>query len=637
MRNFVLFFLMTAFGLSAKAQNDLVIHWLPAVDTMVTGYGSSSASTLTGYMEFDINDVLNYQLTGNSLSTIKQIQFYLDTTYLSSITACKVLIKQGDNIQTASEVANQTVPISNLDSGWNLIDLNNPYAIAQSKNLYIGYQLSFNAGGYPFAVTFGTNSKQGWIQSGNNYGNISSSGFAFLIKAVASTATPPANEIMLSSLDIDQYSILGDSLSIKGTIINFGSTPITSFKISYDLSGVQTVATITGVNVNPNMSYNFTHPQKRHLNSFLFNEVIVVRVFEPNGVADIEFNNTLEMKLSVVAEKVQRVVLHEVFTSSTCPPCKPGNDTLRKVLNIVNDNTKWACIKYQYHFPGAGDPYFTLEGYTRGEFYGGINSVPTLVLDGRYSLNPSFYDVSSFNILAQTPALAKMTGTANFEEKAVTFNARVTPVITINSSNLRFFAAIVEKNTRLNEKTNNEHEFMYVMKKFMSNINGDAISFTADNPIEFNYSYTFKGDYRLPLSAGTNTSTGDINWTVTIDHSKEHSVEDFKNLMVVYWVQDISTGEVLQAGQGYASPVSVADLTPDNSNVSIYPNPVQDVLYIASGANIEKIEVYNLQGQLIKRENTFVSEISTMDLSSGLYMIRVTSDKGVSTHKFIKQ
>ena len=68
---------------------------------------------------------------------------------------------------------------------------------------------------------------------------------------------------------------------------------------------------------------------------------------------------------------------------------------------------------------------------------------------------------------------------------------------------------------------------------------------------------------------------------------------------------------------------------------SIYPNPSDNVISIVSESNIEQVNIYSLQGILIKN----VSEINDIDvshLSSGLYFIEVLSEKGKSVQKLIK-
>lgn len=63
-------------------------------------------------------------------------------------------------------------------------------------------------------------------------------------------------------------------------------------------------------------------------------------------------------------------------------------------------------------------------------------------------------------------------------------------------------------------------------------------------------------------------------------------------------------------------------------------SPVKDNLVIKTTAKVEKIEIYNTAGQLVKvlfRGNTLVQ-----DLAKGVYLVKITTDKGVITEKIIK-
>ncbi len=64
-------------------------------------------------------------------------------------------------------------------------------------------------------------------------------------------------------------------------------------------------------------------------------------------------------------------------------------------------------------------------------------------------------------------------------------------------------------------------------------------------------------------------------------------------------------------------------------------NPVKDNLIIKTTTKVEKIEIYNTAGQLVKvlfRGNTQVQ-----DLAKGIYLLKITTDGGVITEKIIKQ
>ena len=78
----------------------------------------------------------------------------------------------------------------------------------------------------------------------------------------------------------------------------------------------------------------------------------------------------------------------------------------------------------------------------------------------------------------------------------------------------------------------------------------------------------------------------------------------------------------------------------DSRNISIYPNPATKQLTIQSASKIKSIKIYNLFGRLIKTvfsNNTLSQTINIENLTSGLYIVNVTSEKGNSKLKFIKE
>jgi glucose/arabinose dehydrogenase len=75
-----------------------------------------------------------------------------------------------------------------------------------------------------------------------------------------------------------------------------------------------------------------------------------------------------------------------------------------------------------------------------------------------------------------------------------------------------------------------------------------------------------------------------------------------------------------------------------NSNVSIYPNPASDSLNIKSSNNtiIRSINIYDLKGsKVLTKDNLGLSEnkISINLLEAGIYMVKVTSENGISVVK----
>lgn len=83
------------------------------------------------------------------------------------------------------------------------------------------------------------------------------------------------------------------------------------------------------------------------------------------------------------------------------------------------------------------------------------------------------------------------------------------------------------------------------------------------------------------------------------------------------------------------TPAGVEDVAMESTTV--YPNPATDVLNISTTNNVQRVEIFNMQGQLVKAENGTVNHISVKDLANGLYTVKLTTDNGTSMHKIIKK
>jgi hypothetical protein len=75
---------------------------------------------------------------------------------------------------------------------------------------------------------------------------------------------------------------------------------------------------------------------------------------------------------------------------------------------------------------------------------------------------------------------------------------------------------------------------------------------------------------------------------------------------------------------------------PGLTNISIYPNPVVDKLFIEGLLRETKVSIYNVLGKLVVSKTTLKS-IDVDHLQSGIYIVKIVDGKQETVKKFIKK
>lgn len=309
-------------------------------------------------------------------------------------------------------------------------------------------------------------------------------------------------------------------------------------------------------------------------------------------------------------------------------------------------------------WPGLGDPYYTAEGQSRRGVYG-ISGVPHLYINGEVHFQPVATtdkteleaEMKRFSYLKITPLVKTSNGGKTFD-----IGVNFVALQNINTQVYKIFVAIVETHTVKNVKSNGETEFELVFKKMLPS-NGELKqgNILKGSTFDFKTSYTFNGDYRLPQSSRD-----------PIDHTKEHSIENFDNLRVVVWVQDLQTKEVFNSAWGYDKDDKTDPHHPQNPNnplgeawdgvfntstpdvkgniekdLNVFPNPSNGSMNIEIPVEIKTatIEILDMKGAQVSSEvytaqnsdNVVPVTIST----PGLYLIRVKGDGFTLTKKVL--
>jgi pectate lyase len=71
--------------------------------------------------------------------------------------------------------------------------------------------------------------------------------------------------------------------------------------------------------------------------------------------------------------------------------------------------------------------------------------------------------------------------------------------------------------------------------------------------------------------------------------------------------------------------------------LKLYPNPVSSNLHISSKVNVQKVEVYNMLGMLIKNVEGNTESIDMSSISNGSYLLKVFTNEGVVDKIIIKK
>jgi V8-like Glu-specific endopeptidase len=117
---------------------------------------------------------------------------------------------------------------------------------------------------------------------------------------------------------------------------------------------------------------------------------------------------------------------------------------------------------------------------------------------------------------------------------------------------------------------------------------------------------------------------------------------------ITYWIQvDGSGGGAVGTFNLKLSDNNITGVKTisNNLSLSLFPQPARDILYVKSENLLSKrikYGIYNLSGKLLqtKQVDNFENNILGLDISdfaTGLYIIKIETDKGLITQKFVKE
>ncbi len=367
--------------------------------------------------------------------------------------------------------------------------------------------------------------------------------------------TPAA--IDLGIVDIDLTPIFATGLmDITGTVQNYGSTNITTFDVIYTInsSDVSATYTVSGVDIAYGEILEFTHDvQYDFATAGAYN--VSVEISNVNADTDENLdNNTLAIDVSAAEGVVQRRVLHEVLTSSTCGPCAGANPVIDGVVFDPANEPSSTTIKYQVSWPGDGDPYQTPMAADRVAYYG-TTEVPDFWVDANNESGAS-YSQSAFDAYAAVPSFFEIEGEHTIVGNDVEVEVTITPNADFTGV---CHVVVLENETTENVGSNGETEFHNVAMAMLPTSSGTDVTLVAGTP------HTF-------------TLTRDMSDTF---------VEEMFDLEIAMFLQVPGTKEVMQSNYSIVSYAGT-DLVLTDVNVNA---AIVDCAY--SDASVIEATVFN--------------------------------------------
>lgn len=163
-----------------------------------------------------------------------------------------------------------------------------------------------------------------------------------------------------------------------------------------------------------------------------------------------------------------------------------------------------------------------------------------------------------------------------------------------------------------------------VIASDMYNILGVAV---ASNDVVYFTMHTPVADKILKYDPTTDTVSDYV--TSGLDDPGFIAIDKLGNMYVTNWGSE----KVVKIHDDFLLGVNDEEFNVFN----IFPNPVDDQLIIASNLQLEKVEIFSVLGKKVKEFTNKFNNIELSNLSKGMYLVRIYSERGVATKKMIKK
>jgi len=313
-----------------------------------------------------------------------------------------------------------------------------------------------------------------------------------------------------------------------------------------------------------------------------------------------------------VYSQAKKYVLLEHFTNSRCINCASRNPVF---YNLIDDYPQDVHhIAYHPPIPYSNCIFYQAnmaENNARTSFYN-VAGTPTAMLNGA--------PVSSGSQILPASALANALTLTSPVQLLVTETSGTNRTATIQifthgsvpAGSYKLYAAVVEKDVDYTSPNTGATQHFDVFRTMLPSINGIPVT--------------------LEQSGGSITEV--FNYSIASGWNADQ-------IYVVAFVQNTTTKAILNSGTRFDSFVLSAG-EPRSQTASVQPNPATGIAVAYIGEDrAESLEIFAINGQRIavSFENQQVGGVSfsLAGLPKGIYVLKITGEKGVYTAKVIKE
>ena len=459
--------------------------------------------------------------------------------------------------------------------------------------------------------------------------------------------TQPSLDASMNRIYVTDVAHAGSGYDIGGRVINHGTQTITSLMIEYQVnSGPVQSTVLSGLNIAPNETYDFTHPtQWTPANPGNFQDV-TLRVTEVNGSPDgnpqnNESTRSVWVNLGTTATKN---VLIEQFATAGCGQCPDGYRYLAQILDSLPN-----VVALTHHRAG-GQPGQTSDGMTipmsasiASAFgaQGSTGSIDRMRWPGEGNVaitGSNWLDRTVEALDLPAPVDISISPSWNASTREITTSVSLDFVDYIVPGDLRLHVFVIEdKVTGTGNDYNQKNIFDQVIGHPYEGKGDPIFGFVHRQVIRASMTGTWGDATGIPQSPGPNDDLQISALTYTLPASyKQQDV----SLIAFLTDGDTSNQQVLNAKEASlgAPPAGTSAFT--RPALKVFPNPMTTACTIKLPTDdFTMVKVYDMTGSLVKEIPAAGSEVnfSREALAGGMYLIEAVSPDQVLRTRLVVQ